>query len=292
MIVKMSGGLGNQLFQWATFYALSKKKHAPYLLDLSHYEHNGSHGGFRLPLLQLVELPIRKHTKSSSSCDLFEKIIYSLCLHWPRMSYFFKNYIHEGFVVNNNIPVIHNGIYMGFWQSHEYFSSYFDELKQMVVPHNISPRVRSLLKRMSQETVLSVHVRKGDYVTNIKANQTHGICSLAFYKKALAYMRDTANDIDSVFVFSDDIGQARKELSHELSLFSRVEFIEGNSQEEDLYLMSKAHHHVIANSSFSWWGAWLGQHQGQVVVSPYPWYNIEPKYSSDPSLSTWIRMDK
>lgn len=148
-----------------------------------------------------------------------------------------------------------------------------------------------LLEKMEHERVLSVHVRKGDYLTNKKANKAHGLCSLSFYRQALSYMKDVT-DTRSVFVFSDNIAMAREELSFELSQFENVEFIEGNTQEEDLFLMSRAYHHIIANSSFSWWGAWLGEHKEQVVISPTPWYNIKPKYSSDPSLSTWVRIDK
>lgn len=289
MIVKISGGLGNQLFQWATFYYLSKKSGEPYLMDLSHYDNNGDHGGFRLGHLQLGELPIREN--NASSVQILEKIICRLCLHWPKISSLFGRFIHEGLLKNNNIPVISNGVYMGFWQSHHYFDCFWDDLKTKIVPKDISPRVQILRDRMEHEGVLSVHVRKGDYVTNVKANQTHGVCSLDFYKKALCYMKNVT-EIRSVFVFSDDIVQARKELAFELSHFENVEFIEGNTQEEDLFLMSCAYHHIIANSSFSWWGAWLGKHDEQVVIAPRPWYNIKPKYSSDPSLSTWIRMDK
>lgn len=290
MIVKMSGGLGNQLFQWATFYALSKSSGIPYLLDISHYEQNGAHGGFRLQHMQLDELPIRTY-HDTSSVSLLEKIICRLCLHWPKISPLFKKIVHEGEVTGNEIPVVHNGIYMGFWQSHCYFDSYWAELKKMIIPNEISPCVQILLDRMNNEKTLSVHVRKGDYITNKKANKTHGVCSLTFYKLALLYMKNVTG-VNSVFVFSDDISKAREELSFELSQFESVEFIEGNTQEEDLFLMSRAHHHIIANSSFSWWGAWLGKHEGQVVVSPKPWYNIKPKFSSDPSLSTWVRMDK
>ena len=289
MIVKMSGGLGNQLFQWATFYALSKKSGIPYFIDLSHYDHNGDHGGFRLDNLQLGVLPTL--AKSNSSKHFFEKVICRMCLHWPQVSSVFRKFIHEGLLDSGDLPVIPDGVYMGFWQSHRYFDSCWDDLKKMVIPKKVTPRVQILLEKMEHERVLSVHVRKGDYVTNAKANQTHGVCSLSFYRKALSYMIDVT-DIHSVFVFSDDIAMAREELASELSRFENVEFIEGNTQEEDLFLMSRAYHHIIANSSFSWWGAWLGKHKEQVVISPNPWYNIKPKCSSDPSLSTWIRMDK
>ncbi|WP_139709049.1 alpha-1,2-fucosyltransferase [Aeromonas allosaccharophila] len=289
MIVKMSGGLGNQLFQWATFYSLSKKSGVPYFIDISHYARNGDHGGFRLDNLQLGELPIVM--KSNLSKYLFEKVICRACLHWPKVSSISRKFVHEGLLDSDHIPVIPDGVYMGFWQSHKYFYSCWDDLKKIVIPKKISPRVKMLLEKMEHERVLSVHVRKGDYLTNKKANKAHGLCSLSFYRQALSYMKDVT-DTRSVFVFSDNIAMAREELSFELSQFENVEFIEGNTQEEDLFLMSRAYHHIIANSSFSWWGAWLGEHKEQVVISPTPWYNIKPKYSSDPSLSTWVRIDK
>ena len=109
-------------------------------------------------------------------------------------------------------------------------------------------------------------------------------------KNAIEKIKSKENS-PSFFVFSDDTEWVKENLG---DLFSNlpVEFISGNTQEEDLWLMSLAKHHIIANSSFSWWGAWLATSENQMVISPTPWFDIPQRHTSDPSLESWIRVRK
>jgi hypothetical protein len=117
---------------------------------------------------------------------------------------------------------------------------------------------------------VSLHIRRGDYASNPKTLSTHGTCSLAYYKEAI---RKIIERVESphLFVFSDDIDWARDNLNIDLP----IRYVDHNRDSEsfnDMRLMSLCRHHIIANSSFSWWGAWLNPHEDKIVVAPNNWF--------------------
>lgn len=289
--VKMMGGLGNQLFQYATWFSLSKQYGFDYCLDVSHYDVNHDHGGFRLDRLTLGGLPFC----AANTGNRFEQYISKLVSKQPSICrYLFPRYVHEGcfdkcVLQSDNLKKTYA---LGYWQSAEYFSQHHDALKELIKPVKISDPCYELAKNMtSVSQSLSIHIRRGDYVSNQAAYSTHGVCSVSYYKNAVSKVLEII-PVDAVYVFSDDIEWVKFQLADVLSLFKVVTFVSGNTQEEDLWLMSQAKHHIIANSSFSWWGAWLAKHEQQIVIAPTPWYDMPPKYSTDPSLPEWIRLPK
>jgi hypothetical protein len=289
--VKMMGGLGNQLFQYATWFSLSKQYGFDYCLDVSHYDTNHDHGGFRLDRLALGDLPVcRKNTRST-----FAKYISKLVSKYPLVGRFiFREYIHEAGFDRGDLKFLNDrkSYALGYWQSAEYFSRCHCALRKLIKPNHISNSAFELSKKITIDLQpLSIHIRRGDYVDNKSASSTHGVCSVSYYKNAVSKILSIA-PVDTVYVFSDDIEWVKAQLYDVLSLFKNVTFVSGNTQEEDLWLMSQAKHHIIANSSFSWWGAWLAKHDQQMVIAPTPWYDKPPKYSVDPSLPEWIRLPK
>lgn len=194
----------------------------------------------------------------------------AMFLKWPYMEYFInpinqtldftdidyeykepcKNYVE--------IPYIHNMNLRGYFQSEKYFAHCIPDIRyhftfdtsKMVSGIEIGPYT------------CSVHVRRGDYVRNPMRN----MCSINYYSAAMQFIR-TQTRIDTFVVFSDDIRWCRQNLTG-----SDVVYIKGNKDIEDLFLMSKCSHHIIANSSFSWWGSWLNTNPDKIIIAPNKWY--------------------
>jgi hypothetical protein len=136
---------------------------------------------------------------------------------------------------------------------------------------------------------VSLHVRRGDYVSNARANAVHGTCSLAYYRQAIALVRERVI-APRFFIFSDDISWARAHLSFDDAPATFVDWNGPEAPQEDLRLMARCRHHVIANSSLSWWGAWLSTTPGQIVVSPRDWFSTNNDRARDVVPERWIRI--
>ena len=144
------------------------------------------------------------------------------------------------------------------------------------------------MKEIQKSKSISLHIRRGDYVSNKTYNQNHGIIDLSYYEKAVDYIsKKIGNDI-KVFAFSDDPDWVYKNLN----LQFQIKFIDNNSSEnsyEDLRLMLNCDHNIIANSSFSWWGAWLNLNPNKIVISPQKWYGNKQIQNPDIVPSTWLK---
>jgi hypothetical protein len=159
----------------------------------------------------------------------------------------------------------------GYWQSERYFLDALPQVRaelvfrEELVGHNADVR-----RRILSSTAVSVHVRRGDYVSNPKIKAFHGVCSAEYYQRAIALIQAKVRGT-SFFVFSDDLDWARANLP----LPQDTHYVEGNSGADghrDMHLMSLCRHHIIANSTFSWWGAWLGSATDKIVVAPRAWF--------------------
>jgi len=155
----------------------------------------------------------------------------------------------------------------GYWQSEKYFSdirntifSDFSLKKELV-----SARFIKIAKKMKGSNSISIHVRRGDFVMVKKTNKAHGVCPLDYYEIAIKYISEKICNPE-FFFFSDDIEWVKKNLS---TGFKENHISgEGLSDAEEMMLMSTCRHNIIANSTFSWWGAWLNSNPGKIVVSP------------------------
>jgi hypothetical protein len=139
---------------------------------------------------------------------------------------------------------------------------------------------------------ISIHIRRGDYVQNKKTGKHHGNCSSEYYKNALdeilSKLSKGQRENVRLFIFSDDIEWARKNLS-----FACPSVFVSNPATpdyEELVLMSKCSHHIIANSSFSWWGAWLDSNPQKIVIAPAKWFNTRQSLYKDIVPSSWIKI--
>jgi hypothetical protein len=171
---------------------------------------------------------------------------------------------------------------IGFWQSEQYFQDIADKVRGAFLFKNpsLASRTAKLVLQVQEPDSVFVHVRRGDYVN---LQHYHGMPSLDYYDSAVSRIRDVHLNAN-VFIFSDD-----PQWCHE-SFSSEFQVIEGTTKYEDLYLMSLCQHAVIANSSFGWWGAWLGDNRAdRIVVAPKTWFTMTGLDSSDLVPSRWIR---
>ncbi|MBC7192784.1 alpha-1,2-fucosyltransferase [Marinobacter sp.] len=162
----------------------------------------------------------------------------------------------------------------GFWQNERYFSGMKDQLRREFFPRNgLGVVAKNYIEQMKEGHSVSVHVRRGDYVRDQKTNQVHGTCSIEYYRKAIEHIK-SSDGRSNFYIFSDDLPWCRVNLD----FIPNAIFVDGTeSAIEDVILMSACNDFIIANSSFSWWGAWLGEGASSKVISPLHWVKSNPE---------------
>ena len=287
IIVKLIGGLGNQLFQYALGRHLADIHGTTLKIDITGFEtyklHKYSLGSFRIiedfaAVEEIEELTTR--TKG-----IFERLLGRR----PKRA---RTHIREKrlFHFNKRICRLPDNVYLdGYWQSEKYFRSISGILRdEFVVKDPQQGRDRELADIIATKQAVSVHIRRADYVTNEKTKQVHGLCSLDYYSVCMDRIAGMIEE-PHFFVFSDDPEWARQNLKHACPI-TVVDQNGADKNYEDLRLMSQCRHHIIANSSFSWWGAWLNARDGKIVFAPKVWYAKANEYLKDVTPAEWIRI--
>jgi hypothetical protein len=177
----------------------------------------------------------------------------------------------------------------GYWQSDKYFSDIRDILlNEFYVKDKINVVKKELEEKICNTNSVSLHLRRGDYVSNHITNLYHGLCSLDYYKKAVDQIVQKISNVH-FYIFSDEPVWVKENFK----LDYPVTIIDNNSVSsdyEDLRLMSLCHHNIIANSSFSWWGAWLNKNPGKIVYAPQKWFNDRSLDTQDLIPESWIKL--
>jgi hypothetical protein len=195
----------------------------------------------------------------------------------------------QGYNLNEDVLSAPSNSYLvGYWQSEAYFADIREQLLLELTPlESPAPEDLTMIERMQQTESVSVHVRRGDYVSLSSASAYHGLCTLDYYTKALEYIRERVR-APTLFVFSDDPDWTSANLQSPFPTY----YINHNTSEkafQDLRMMTHCNHHVIANSSFSWWGAWLADSSKQIVVAPAKWFQAN-RPTPDLLPSHWARL--
>ena len=288
---QIQGGLGNQLFQYATGKALSSRLQGPLLLDIDWFNHRQEDvtpRRFLLPELKLTyqltfSVADRKPPKR------WRRIAQMLL---PMTPYILKD---RPFRFNQNLntftPYASQDVYlMGYWQSFRYFDSIRDELVTEIQPiAGISLHYQAYLEKIRSSSSAMVHVRRGDYVHLPVAAKVHGFLGLDYYQMGMDILL-ASDPATQFFVFSDDLAWAKANLPHQ----DKITFIQSANSATDpvqeLFLMTQCHKHLIANSSLSWWGAWLSNHSNSQVIAPLQWTNDINKNWNDLLPDQWQRI--
>lgn len=170
--------------------------------------------------------------------------------------------------------VSHNAYLAGYWQSEKYLSDVSETIRaDFTFRHPLSEQNAELAGRIGQTMAVSLHVRRGDYVSDTKTNAAHGLCSLEYYRAAVLHIAKHV-ERPKFFVFSDDIAWVKTNLKIDYPC-RYVDHNLGAESYNDMRLMSLCRHHIIANSSFSWWGAWLNPRADKLVIAPRKWFANE-----------------
>lgn len=294
IVTEIKGGLGNQLFQYATARYLSTIHRCELVIDNTWYLKPQKNETFRTLELDKLNTHMRLATLDerhswrfyrSRLCqtDFLQRLIRPL---QPAPLKFIQE---RGNQANMNLKDAPNFTYLsGAWQSELYFSDIRDDLlKEISLLPQFNPTCIEIDSQIAQSNSVSVHVRRGDYVSNTKAKAYHGLSTLRYYKNAINYILERVES-PTFFVFSDEPEWVKKNLH----LPCNARYVEHNSPTNaivDLHLMSLCQHHVVANSSFSWWGAWLSRSANQIVIAPEQWYAVD-RPTPDLIPARWIRM--
>jgi hypothetical protein len=287
--VNIIGGLGNQMFQYAFGYAVSKENnanikleisgfnaydHRYYALDLFNVENNSE---FKSKYAFLLNKINSKHKSilSKASSKLLRRLL--------RFTKFYYQE-REEFVFDQGVFNLKtNTFFYGYWQNEKYFKKYRKELLKIFKLKNIHSQTKDYQQRIIESESASLHIRRGDFI-----NSAHDTCSIEYYKKAVMEILKT-NKRAHFFIFSDDIHWVKNNLNF-IDNKTLVILESDIPDHEEIYLMSQCKYNIIANSSFSWWGAWLNLNSDKKVIAPKKWIKSSTLNTSDLIPTSWVRL--
>lgn len=272
IIVKLSGGLGNQLFQYSFGRYLSLKHNTELKLDLKLNSKASDFTTRSLGLSKyncdftLVESNEIKRHKFFETGNL-SRIERKINQVFP---FFNKRYVVEKpFDILNKNLLINDCYYDGYWQSEYYFKSIRNIIiNDLQFNFNLNESNKLLVVGISNSMSVSLHIRRSDYLSVSSNAKIFSICTLKYYQDAMNYF-NLKFEKPIFYIFSDDIAWVEENFVGENFVIVDVN---QDDPHLDMYLMSQCKHNIIANSSFSWWGAWLNSNKSKMVVAPKKWY--------------------
>jgi len=290
IIVKLMGGLGNQMFQYALGRSLAVKNSCELKIDISEYKtyklHNYGLGVFNLNenFADKKECDNIKFEK----CSVIERAARKILGKMKRKT---NNYIIEkNLRFDPEILKLAGNRYLeGYWQSEKYFILNKEEIRNdFVLKHEMNEANTAVYKKIKSTDSVSFHIRRGDYVSDPGTNAYHGVDLKHYYEDAVKLIKKSVTN-PHFFIFSDEPDWVRENFKGEFE-FTVVDCNTGKTGYEDMRLMSACSHNIIANSSFSWWGAWLNNNPEKIVTAPKNWFTDKSIDTSDLIPETWIRL--
>jgi hypothetical protein len=287
------GGLGNQMFQYAAGRHLAHVHNTELKLDLSFLEAD-SKGAYTQRHYDLGVFTLTGNFSKTDETESFKKSFnnrYKRFLFRKLPFLFGKAYITEsGKNYHTAFLSYPKDTYLsGFWQSEKYFSPIENIIRAdfnfKTPPSGLNKELSEKIK--STESV-SLHIRRGDYVVNEAVQSYHGVCSPSYYKEGVSKIKAKHKNLE-LFIFSDDAKWCKQNLVFDLPC-TYIEHNPGEKSFEDMRLMSLCKHNIIANSSFSWWGAWLNANPAKIVVAPAKWVSDPADQSEDIFPPNWIKL--
>ena len=287
IITRLIGGLGNQLFQYAAGRALALTNDCKLKLDISEFK------DYTLRSYELMRLNINAELADPRDVSLLvgSKAWVAQTMRrkfkWRRNTHFVerKDYSFDSAFFKLAQPVYLEG----FWQSYKYFECHALPIRrELTFNSSLAGKNAELADLISRTNSISIHIRRGDYVSKPENAKILRSVGIDYYNQAIYRVRNQiAKPV--IFAFSDDLGWVKDNIDlGENTVF--VSHNSGMSSFEDMRLMSLCKHNIIANSSFSWWGAWLNTNPEKVVIAPKRWLNIDSLSTEDLIPNTWIRI--
>lgn len=279
---RIRGGLGNQLFQYCAGRALALRHGVDLSLDLRDYDGPNTFsvglGHFNVQTVPAERLPAGRE---DGVFGALAKVVTGGALRTYREASLGYDAGFEALGDETHIK--------GYWQSERYFLDYEDQIREdLQIIAEPSQQNVDMQGEIAACNAVSLHIRRGDYVSNAKFNAAHGTCDLDYYARAAAFVAERVG-APVIYAFSDDPAWVAENLRLPFEM-RFVDHNDGSTAHEDLRLMATCKHHIIANSSFSWWGAWLNPSQEKVVAAPTQWFADPSKSNPDILPDSWHRV--
>ncbi len=282
IITELNGGLGNQLFQYAAGLSLALKHQTTLKVSIQFKNNDTSRNlGLSHFNTNIIEANQEEINQLYSSSTLNRSL--QALLPPP-----FKHYFREKhFAYQSGFNKLGPNVYLkGYWQSELYFSSIADQVKAtFTLKPEYYSSVLSLIEEIKTSESVSIHIRKGDYLQHPYADYYTSLES-AYYINAIAALQGQ-HPLLKLFVFTDDPNWVKENL-HLASPYRLISGIETSSMYEDFQAMLSCKYHIIANSSFSWWTAWLSAREGKKVIAPKQWFKNGPTDTQDLVPKSWL----
>lgn len=272
IVVKVYGGLGNQLFQYAAAKALSLEDNKELVIDTIAFKTYKLHRfGLNNFATQrkfynfILKCIVKRHKFFGNFTVIREKQF---------------NYNPEFFTTKAKVIYLN-----GFFQSELYFKKYEKEIRaDFEITAPLKEKTIALIDKMKHENAVSIHIRRGDYLQHA----IHNTDKTEYYKLATQYI-ETNIPNPVYYLFSDDMTWVKENFKTNFETHY-VDFNDAKTNYEDLKLMSSCKHNIIANSSFSWWSAWLNTNPNKIVIAPQKWFNDHSRNYSDVLPESWIKL--
>ncbi len=294
IIVKLMGGLGNQMFEYAFGRYLAIKNDTQLKLDISqlksreirmeHTVREFALDAFNIPSAIAGPEELKRYDKGK-----FQKVLDLLMLFIPlkRKGLFIREPYFRFFKKALNTP--EESYLDGYWQSEKYFLPVRETLlKDFSLKIPLDSSNKNIAEQIKMERSVSIHVRRGDYLSIAQNTSLFEICDAAYYVSALNEISKTEKNI-VLYVFSDEPEWFNQNVKTNFPVVY-VTHNSGTQSYIDMYLMSLCKHNIIANSSFSWWGAWLNENSNKIVVTPKRWFRNNSKDTGDLIPKEWIKL--
>ena len=296
IIVNLKGGLGNQMFQFATGYCLSKRNSVSLVFDnrlMEQYKINppprNPSRNFDLDIFGIKE-------KTASKSDLLKVLQFPKNYRIRKLIASILNffnvlvYVEKTRLLDKRINKCKKkNLYLdGHWQVEDYFKDYRDELLKIFNFENLKNIENNInfIKRISSLNSICVNVRRTDFINNPE----HNVIDIEYYKNAINKFKELKGEDLEIFIFSDDLNWCKEKFS----FFKKTNYIEhsnaGNKFYNYLYLMTNFTNFIIPNSSFAWWGAWLSQKNDKTIIAPRKWSGLVPENMYEIVPKNWIKM--
>jgi hypothetical protein len=299
IISRLNGGLGNQMFQYAAARALSLRTGAALKLDVSAFARDALRdydlAPYALsavtPLATEQELAACEQKKPRGLALVGKSLGQSLGTSWGLTRPAMIPAVREAhFHFDPALAAATAPAYLtGYWQSERYFAAQADQIRRdfaAIAP--LEPENAALAEVIRASAAVSLHVRRGDYVSDARTQAVHGVCGLDYYARAMDRVEALVPNPHYI-VFSDDPDWTRANLASPHAMT----FVTANPPARgyrDMQLMSMCRHHIIANSSFSWWGAWLNPRLDKTVIAPARWFASGDKDTRDLLPAAWFKV--
>lgn len=289
-IVEVTGGLGNQMFQYAFGkYIKHRVPDAVVKYDISYFGDQRAIRKYQLDIFD-IDPELAKKSEIRKTRGYFQydkKYLMEVEKRMPRLNptRFVQEDLDKGF--QPEVVQADGGYYSGYWQCEKYFSDFRDEILKAfsLKNRNLPEEYMRFYEKAQAENTVSVHVRLGDYLDKGNFAIYGNICTADYYRKAVTYLGERISNA-KYYIFTNDESKV-KELLPENIDFEIVHF-ENDVDYLDMIAMSKCSNNIIANSSFSWWGAWLNRNNEKQVICPTRWFNNHEV--ADQLCDGWIRI--